>query len=202
MGSQPTNCALLIIDMIGDFSFEGGEQLAAHAGRVVANMARLKARFQAEGLPVVFVNDNYGRWDASLVDLVAWARREGSRGRDVATQLQPTDGDLFVLKPRHSGFYQTPLPSLLESKHVGKLVIVGVAGDSCVLNTAMDAHMRKFRLWVPRDAVASITPERNERALAHLHESVQVHIGPVREIDQRDVCDWPDAGPENGPESA
>lgn len=202
MGSQPTTCALLIIDMISDFSFEDGGQLAAHAGRVVGNMARLKARFQAEGLPVIFVNDNYGRWDASFVDLVAWARREGSRSRDMATKLQPTDGDLFVLKPRHSGFYQTPLPSLLESKHVGKLVIVGVAGDSCVLNTAMDAHMRKFRLWVPRDGVASVTPERNERALAHLHESVQVHTGPVAEIDARGTCDWPDAEPEDGPESA
>jgi nicotinamidase-related amidase len=199
MGSQPANCALLIIDMISDFSFDGGEQLAAHAGHVVANIIRLKARFQAEGLPVVFVNDNYGRWDASFVDLVAWARREGSRGRDMATQLQPADGDLFVLKPRHSGFYQTPLPALLESKHVGSLVIVGVAGDSCVLNTAMDAHMRKFKLWVPRDGVASITPARNQRVLAHLHESVQVHTGPVREIDRRGICDWPDAGPENRP---
>jgi hypothetical protein len=34
--------------------------------------------------------------------------------------------------------------------------------------------------------VASITPERNERALAHLRESLDVHTGPSDEIDQRD----------------
>jgi nicotinamidase-related amidase len=177
---------------------EDGGELLAHASRVVDNIARLKARFQAEGRPVVFVNDNYGRWDASFLDLVAWARRADSRGRDIATRLQPTNSDLFVLKPRHSGFYQTPLPSLLESEHVDRLVIVGVAGDSCVLNTAMDAHMRKFRIWVPLDGVASITPERNERALAHLRESMQVHTGPVDELDRRGTCDWPDSGRENG----
>lgn len=190
MSSQAANCALLIIDMISDFNFEGGTDLAANVRRVVGNMARLKERFQTDGKPVVFVNDNYGRWDANFADLVSWARRGDSIGRDIVDALLPTGRDLFVLKPRHSGFYQTPLPSLLESLEVGKLVIVGVAGDSCVLNTAMDAHMRKFELWVPNDAVASITTERNERALGHLCESVQVHTGPVAEIDRRAVCAW------------
>ena len=202
MGSKSPTCALLIIDMISDFNFADGERLAAHAARVADNMARLKARFTTDGLPVVFVNDNYGRWDASFDDLVTWAQRDGSRGRTMVEQLQPAFGDLFVLKPQHSGFYQTPLPSLLTSLKVGKLVIMGVAGDSCVLNTAMDAHMRKFDLWVPCDAVASVTPERNQRALEHLRESVQVHTGPVSEIERRGVCDWPDQEGEGAPESA
>lgn len=185
-------CALLIIDMISDFGFEDGEQLAAHAAPVLGNMARLKARFHAEARPVIFVNDNYGRWDTSFADLVAWAQRDGSRGRAIVRTLQPRPGDLFVLKPQHSGLYQTPLPALLENLGVGKLVIIGVAGDSCVLNTAMDAHMRKLDLWVPNDAVASVTPERNERALAHLRESLGVHTGPTDEIDRRGTCAWRD----------
>ena len=201
MGQKSPSCALLIIDMISDFNFADGERLATHAARVVSNMARLKTRFTAEALPVVFVNDNYDRWDASFDDLVSWARRDDSGGRTMVEQLQPATGDLFVLKPQHSGFYQTPLPSLLESLEVGKLVIIGVAGDSCVLNTAMDAHMRKFDLWVPCDAVASVTPERNQRALAHLRESVQVHTGPVSEIERRGVCDWPGQEGEGAPKS-
>jgi nicotinamidase-related amidase len=192
MSSTAPICALLIIDMISDFSFEDGEQLAAQTAPVAGNMALLKARFHADGRPVIFVNDNYGRWDASFADLVARAQRDGSRGRAMVQALQPGSGDLFVLKPRHSGFYQTPLPALLESMDIGKLVIIGIAGDSCVLNTAMDAHMRKFDLWVPGDAVASITPERNERALAHLRESLDVHTGATDEIERRDTCDWDD----------
>lgn len=201
MGPKSPACALLIIDMISDFNFADGKCLAAHAARVADNMARLKARFTAEALPVVFVNDNYGRWDASFDDLVSWAQRDGSRGRAMVEQLRPAAGDLFVLKPQHSGFYQTPLPSLLASLEVGKLVIIGVAGDSCVLNTAMDAHMRKFDLWVPCDAVASVTPERNQRALAHLRESLQIHTGPVSEIERRGICNWPGQEGEGTPQS-
>jgi nicotinamidase-related amidase len=131
---------MLIIDMIGDFNFEDGEQLVAQTAPIVGNMARLKARFRADGRPVTFVNDNYGRWDASFSDLVAWAHRDGRRGRNMLQALQQGSGDLFVLKPRRSGFCQTPLPAPLEILDIGKLVVIGVAGDSCVLNTAMDAH--------------------------------------------------------------
>jgi nicotinamidase-related amidase len=64
--------------------------------------------------------------------------------------------------------YGTPLEFLLEELKSRELIIMGVAADSCVAITAHDAHVRKFKLWVPSDCVASEKPEYKRNALAHL----------------------------------
>jgi nicotinamidase-related amidase len=70
---------------------------------------------------------------------------------------------------------------LLEHLKVKHLVLAGVAGDQCVLTTAMDAHMRDFELWMPADTTASITPRRNQRALDYISEVLGGSVAPVLE---------------------
>jgi len=162
--------ALLIVDVINDFAFPGGDQLARQMPGVVEAIDKLRQCADALQRPVIHVNDNFGRWRSNFDQVIDYCRRKGGAGAEIADRLAPRKTDYFVLKPGQSGFYRTPLPSLLEYLEVSKLVLTGVAGDQCVLNTAMDAHMRDFKLWVPADATASITPQRNRRALDHISE--------------------------------
>lgn len=177
--------ALLIVDMVSDFGFPDGGKLAAEAEKVVGHMVEVRRMFRARGRPVIYVNDNFGHWNFGFSELVAWACRDDSRGRGIVARLRPAKDDYFILKPRHSAFYETALPSLLERLEVRRLAIAGVAGDACVLSSALDAHIRQFPIWVPANASASLTGKRNDRAMEFLAESLGCDTRPV---DLRGAC--------------
>jgi nicotinamidase-related amidase len=175
----PSGSALLIIDVINDFAFPGGDRLATQMGPVVDAIEALRARYDDMQRPVIYVNDNFGRWRSDFDEVIAWCSRDGAAGAKVASRLKPRGSDYFVLKPAQSGFYQTALATLLKHLQVSHLTMAGLTGDQCVLTTAMDAHIRDYPLWVPADAVASITPERKQRALDHMREVLDASISPV-----------------------
>lgn len=164
--------ALLIIDMINTFAFEDGVALSRAALSIADAVRGLRTRFHREQLPVIYVNDNFGRWRLGFDEVLQMALGPKSRGVAVARKLRPTRKDLFVLKPRHSVFYETPLPSLLRVLQTRRLVLAGIAGDSCVLSSAMETHTRGFDLWVPSNTVASLAHERTARTLAFVRESL------------------------------
>jgi nicotinamidase-related amidase len=87
------------------------------------------------------------------------------RGEPIARRLLPGPNDYFVLKPKHSGFFSTQLDLLLNYLGVRTVIVTGVAGNICVLFTASDAYLRDYKIIVPRDCVASNTPEENDAAL-------------------------------------
>ncbi|HET6896992.1 MAG TPA: isochorismatase family cysteine hydrolase, partial [Vicinamibacteria bacterium] len=93
-----------------------------------------------------------------------------SRGHRVARRLRPTGDDYFVLKPKHSGFFSTPLDILLRYLGVDTVVLAGFAADICILLTANDAYMRDYRVVVPRDCVASNTRAKTEFTLREVRE--------------------------------
>jgi len=105
------------------------------------------------------------------------------RGEPVVRQLLPADDDYFVLKPKHSGFFQTPLDLLLAHLGATTLILTGFAGDICVLFTANDAYVRDFRLLVPADCTASQTAEANRRALALMEKVLRADPTPSAELD-------------------
>ena len=172
--------ALLIIDMFNTFEFEGGASLARGAEDAARRIAGLRRRWQEAGAPVIFVNDNFMRWQADFRELVAVCAHDGMRGAAVARTLHPGPDDYFVLKPKHSAFLSTPLDVLLAKLGVKQLVLTGVAADSCILATSQDAHMREFQVRVPRDCVAAITQARKERALAVMRDGWNVDVRASR----------------------
>lgn len=176
---RPERSALLIIDMINDLEFEGGEALLEQAMPVASGIARLRDWYRARGLPVIYANDNFGRWHADFARVVEHCRRMGSRGAVLSDGLLPGVEDYHILKPRHSAFYETPLSTLLEKLEVDALALVGIAGDDCVLRTALDAQMRGFPVWVPADGIASQTALRNQRALACMNEVAGADIARI-----------------------
>jgi nicotinamidase-related amidase len=184
-GNAPdeSEIALLLIDLINDLEFEGGEELFQHALPAAKNIARLKERARQADVPVIYVNDNFGRWRSDFKRIVTHCLREQVRGRPIAELLEPDDDDYFVLKPKHSGFFSTSLDLLLEYLGVRTLVLTGIAGNNCVLFTTNDAYMRDYNLIIPADCTASIKDEGNNYALRQMQEVLKADIRPSLEVD-------------------
>jgi nicotinamidase-related amidase len=177
-GNAPdaAGAALLLIDVVNDFEFENGEQLLKLAIPVGKQIAKLKSRAKGAGVPVIYVNDNFGKWRSDLNKTVAHCLEDGVRGEPFAKLVLPDEEDYFVLKPKHSGFYCTSLELLLE--HIGSrsLILAGIAGNNCVLFTANDAYMRDFQLFIPADCVVSESEEENQYALKQMEKVLKADI--------------------------
>lgn len=174
--------ALLIVDMVNAFDFEGGRALLRQARRIGPRIAALKQRASKAGTPVVYCNDNFGEWQTDLRELYARCTAPERPGRKLVESIAPVSDDYFILKPRHSAFYETALESLLEKLRVKRLLLCGIAGESCIHATATDAHMRHFESVVFRDATASQTALRNTVALTHLENARYAIVRESRRI--------------------
>lgn len=174
--------ALLIVDMINLFDFEEGRAMARAALAIAGCVRRLRDRFDAHGAPVIYVNDNFTDWKGEFRDLVARCSGGCRESAEIASLLAPERGHYHVLKPKHSAFLATPLAVLLAKLGVHRLVVAGIAADSCILATAQDAESREFALWVPRDAVASADRSRKQHALALIGASLGAPTTPTSEV--------------------
>ena len=183
-GSAPdkSDVALLLIDVINDLDFPEANQLLRYARPMARTLLRLKERAKKSGVPVIYVNDNFGRWRSDFRRQVAHCLREKSLGRDIVSLLQPQDDDYFVLKPKHSGFFSTTLDTLLRYLGAKKLIVTGIAGNFCVLFTANDAYMRDYDLIVPSDCTVSNTAEENRQALTLMRKFLKANTRPSTKL--------------------
>ncbi len=185
-GNAPdkSKVALLLIDVINDFEFEDGAKLFKNALPMARKLAALRARAKKENVPVVYVNDNFGKWQSNLKNILEHAIHEKVRGSKIVELLKPDEEeDYFVLKPKNSGFYSTTLDILLEHLQCKTLILTGVATDNCILFTANDAYLRDYNIVVPSDCVAAIDDEENKHALKHIKRVLKADTRPSGKID-------------------
>ena len=168
--------ALVIIDMLSDWEFPDAEKLVRGAIAIAPRIAALKRRCRSAGMPVIYANDNHGRWRSDLRQVVDAARRNGGDGGRIAELLAPDAEDYFVLKPKHSAFHATPLALLLRDLKVRTLWLTGVSSDQCVLYSAADAKMNDHAVVVPRDCVATQSDARNEAVLRYFEDVLNLEV--------------------------
>lgn len=168
--SSGGSSALLIIDMLNTFDFPQGRTLAKKSEAIAKKIYRLKTRFKKKKLPVIYVNDNFGKWQSDWIQVYESCTEEHCLGKKTGEILRPDHDDYFVLKPRHSGFYCTNLEILLSDLNIKKLVLTGISGNICVLFTAHDAHMLNYKIVVPSDCIASNTAQANKFTLSQVKE--------------------------------
>jgi nicotinamidase-related amidase len=178
--------ALLIIDMINDFAFAEADALLRNTESTVDRIKQLRDDADQAGVPVVYVNDNYGQWHSDRDRIIDFCRDKSPQGGAIADRLRPREQDYFIIKPQFSGFYATNLPVLLPKLGVSRLVLTGVAADICVLFTAADAHMRAYDLWIPRDAVASSQAEHRDWALGIMEKSMDAETRATTDYSLRE----------------
>ncbi len=183
-GSAPENSpiALLIIDVISDFGFPSGDKLLENTKPIVENILALRRKADRAKIPVIYINDNFGKWQSDFKNLLKHATAKSSKGSAVANRLKPRAKDYFVLKPKHSGFYSTTLDLLLEYLNVKTLILTGLTADICVLFTANDAYLRDFKIIIPRDCVASVEAAEKEKALQYIERVLDADTRPSSEI--------------------
>jgi nicotinamidase-related amidase len=184
-GNAPDNSpvVLLLIDVINDLEFEGGEKLLRHALPAAKRIAAFKQGCKAAEIPAIYVNDNFGKWRSDFKKLVSHCVDDNTRGREIVEVLKPEREDYFVLKPKHSGFYCSTLDLLLKHLGAQTLILAGFTADICILFTANDAYMRDYRLMIPSDCVASQEETENQRALKFMERVLKADIRPSIEID-------------------
>lgn len=180
--------ALLIVDMVNLLDFPDADRMAPSAIAAARRIKGLRERFHGRDWPVVFANDNFARWRSDFRELVALAAHGEGAPREIAELLAPDPRDYFILKPKHSAFLATPLPVLLGKLGVRRLLLTGMALESCILATAADANAREFEVAIVRDAVAGL-PALRRSALEALSGS-----GTARLVDSRGALRWAAAG--------
>ncbi len=177
-GNAPdsSSVAVLLIDIINDLEFPGGEKLAARMRPIVPKLDALRSRARRARVPIIYANDNFGRWRSDFSVQVEHCLKDGVRGSELTRALRPAPEDYFVLKPKHSAFYQTCLELLLEHLGVNTLIIGGVSTDSCVTFTASDAYLRGYGLRVLSDGCAAMDARLHRDALAHMQRALHAEL--------------------------
>ena len=170
--------ALLLIDVINDLAFDGSAALVNQAQAMAGPLARLKRCAATAGVPAIYINDNFGQWRSDFRRTVAHCTSRSSPGHRVSRRLRPRASDYFVLKPKHSGFFDTTLDTLLETLHIRRLILTGIAGNICVLFTANDAYMREYKIFAPADCIVSNTAADNDHALRQIKTVLKGNIAP------------------------
>lgn len=184
-GSAPdkSETVLLIVDVINDLDFPEAKQLARFIPNMTRRLARLIRRAKAAEIPVIYVNDNFGRWRSDFRALVDHCRK--GLGAELVDKLSPEQDDYFVLKPKHSGFFSSSLETLLRYLGARRLVIAGIAGNFCVYFTANDAYMRDYEIVVPSDCTISNTAKENREALRSMKRYLKADIKPSSRLSFR-----------------
>jgi nicotinamidase-related amidase len=184
-GNVPDQCsvALIMIDVINDMEFDSGEALLENALPAAKKLSQLRRRARDAGVPVIYVNDNFGKWRSDFRQQLGHVLEDGVRGEPVAKLLRPDEDDYFVLKAKHSGFYHTQLDLLIDYLQVKTIVLAGFATDICVLFTASDAYMRDLEIIVPADCSAAALVEHHESALDHMSRVLHARTTESDEID-------------------
>jgi nicotinamidase-related amidase len=172
--------ALVVIDMINTYDHEDAERLRESAEHAVPVIGELVERARQAGAPVIYVNDNFGQWrsdqDALVKDALA------GEHASLVEPIVPDDDALFVVKARHSIFYETPLEYLLRSQEIDDIVLTGQATEQCILYSALDAHIRHIPVVVPRDAVAHIHEDLAEAALRMMQINMEAEVVDAGEV--------------------
>ncbi|MFE9774796.1 isochorismatase family cysteine hydrolase [Streptomyces sp. NPDC005931] len=166
--------ALIVIDMINTYDHPDADQLIPSARSVVPVVSGLLEKARRHDVPVIYVNDNFGEWRSHHGELLDKAL--AGAHADLVEPLRPDDSSLFVVKARHSIFFETPLGYLLAQQDIDRLVLCGQVTEQCILYSSLDAHIRHFEVVVPRDAVAHIHTDLADAALRMMERNMGAHV--------------------------
>ncbi len=152
---NPSETALLVIDVQNDFANPSGKLYARGAERIIQPIRRLTLAARRSGATVIYTQDWHLKDDP---EFEIWGEHtlEGSWGAEIVEELKPEESDIVVRKPSYDAFYSTSLDHILRSRKISTLILTGLLGNICVLCTAMGAAVRGYRLVLPVDAVFTI----------------------------------------------
>ena len=166
--------ALIVVDMLNSYEHADAERLTQSVEESLPAMAKLIERAAGEDVVTIYVNDNFGAWRSNRDELME--RVLSGKFKHLVEPIAPAEDTLFVVKARHSIFYQTPLEYLLHENDVERVVLIGQVTEQCILYSALDAYIRHFQVIVPRDAVAHIHEHLADAALELMEVNMDAEV--------------------------
>ena len=180
MSKSNSKSALIVVDMINSYDFDDAEKLRESVEQSLPQMVDLVERAQDLDLRTIYVNDNHGAWHQGRAEMVE--EFMGGEFAHLIEPIAPGDDVDFVVKARHSIFYETPLEYLLREGEIERVILVGQVTEQCILYSALDAYIRHFEVQVPPDAVAHIHADLAEAALKMMEVNMGADLTPAAEI--------------------
>ncbi len=173
--------ALIVIDMLNTYEHADADRLTRSVERSLPAMERMIERARESDALTIYVNDNFGAWRSSREELLETAL--SGRYRHLVEPIAPDGDALFVVKARHSIFFQTPLEYLLGQEDVDRVVLAGQVTEQCILYSALDAYIRHLDVVVPRDAVAHIHEHLAEASLELMERNMAAEVVPASDVE-------------------
>jgi nicotinamidase-related amidase len=168
--------ALIVVDMVNSYDHPDAEKLTKSVETVLPTITDMIDTWDG---PTIYVNDNFGHWRSNRDDLLETALT--GEFRALVEPIAPKDDAMFVVKARHSIFFQTPLEYLLGQEKIDRFVLVGQVTEQCILYSALDAYIRHIDVRVPRDAVAHIHEDLADAALKMMELNMSVDVSPTHD---------------------
>ncbi|HVO44832.1 MAG TPA: isochorismatase family cysteine hydrolase, partial [Steroidobacteraceae bacterium] len=81
-----------------------------------------------------------------------------SWGARVVPELGAQPSDIYVDKHRISGFWDSPLDSILRQREIRTVALMGVNSDECVFATLLDASFHGYDTIMIEDGTATSSP--------------------------------------------
>ncbi|EPN9363093.1 pyrimidine utilization protein B [Cronobacter muytjensii] len=185
----PEQSALIVVDMQNAYASQGGYlDLAGFdvsaTAPVIANIKTAVAAAREVGMTIVWFQNG---WDSDYLEaggpgspnwhksnaLKTMRRRPELYGKLLAKggwdyqlvdELTPLPGDIVLPKPRYSGFFNTPLDSMLRARNIRHLVFTGIATNVCVESTLRDGFFLEYFGVVLEDATHQAGPPFAQQA--------------------------------------
>ncbi|WP_449546723.1 pyrimidine utilization protein B [Lelliottia amnigena] len=205
----PRHSALIVVDMQNAYASQGGYlDLAGFdvsaTQPVIANIKTAVAAARAAGILIVWFQNG---WDDQYVEaggpgspnfhksnalktmrnrpeLQGTLLAKGGWDYQLVDELVPEPGDIVLPKPRYSGFFNTPLDSLLRSCGIRHLIFTGIATNVCVESTLRDGFFLEYFGVVLEDATHQAGPEFAQKAALF---NIETFFGWVSTV--ADFCD-------------
>ncbi len=180
---DPQQSALIVVDMQNAYATPGGYlDLAGFdvstTRPVIANIQTAVTAARAAGMLIIWFQNG---WDEQYVEaggpgspnfhksnalktmrkqpqLQGKLLAKGSWDYQLVDELVPQPGDIVLPKPRYSGFFNTPLDSILRSRGIRHLVFTGIATNVCVESTLRDGFFLEYFGVVLEDATHQAGP--------------------------------------------
>jgi nicotinamidase-related amidase len=169
------NKALLIIDMLNDFILSGAPLEVSEARNIIPNVKKEIEEARKNKDHIIYVCDSHTEDDK---EFKIWPKHavKGTEGAKVVKELSPQKEDFIIEKTTYDGFYQTELESLLKHLNVDELTIIGCVSNICILYTTSSAVLRRYKVNIPLNCIASIDEEGKACALKQFKEVLRVNL--------------------------
>lgn len=168
--------AILLVDVINDLQFPNGHKFKKSFTEMTKKLEPLLEQARRHSVPIIYVNDNWGKWRSDIEAQIRHATREQSVNRDNVLRILPQKNDSYILKPKHSAFYATATDLILKDLNIETLILCGISTESCILFTATDAYLHSYKLILPKDCLASESKAKLQKALAIMKESLHAKV--------------------------